>query len=595
MAVNGFSPNAGVERNANQTGYRCTESSMANGSFDDRCEGIGKQVKCQDQSVVGDSGVEDVGILDGLSAADIARLRRRVRDYEQGIQLIDQRCWNIEHECDAVKRNIHQFVEALIASLHRREEDLITKAADECTKSLEQLQLQKKELLTRLEELQGATLQREDPTRTSKDTERVCKQQGGHESAEEKVYLYPIENIHFDFYPCSEVSDLAGLGDVVVARSCPERSSAEGGGLVRAFTGLRTEFLVKTRNTKGKQVYCYGDHLSVNIRSQTDEFHVKTLVEDNRDGSYSVSYLAEREGLYDISVVLNGAPVTMPLEPVTVTPRLYSPTIPIGQQGTNPGQFRKPWGVAVNDQDLIAVADLGNNRIQVLNSGGELIHCFGKNGRGPGEFNGPCDIAWGQDGQILVSDSGNHRIQTFSSDGKFINSFGTEGNLNGELCFPHSVSSDSHGNIVVADTGNKRIQVFTPEGSFKFAIDRGLRCPMSCIFVDDHFVVSDAQDHRVKVFSASGKLVREFGAKGNTPGAFSCPVGLAVDKAGHILACDRGNSRVQLFHLDGNFHGEFGAFGCELGHFAFPCSVAVLSDGRFVVSELENGRLQVFE
>lgn len=46
--------------------------------------------------------------------------------------------------------------------------------------------------------------------------------------------------------------------------------------------------------------------------------------------------------------------------------RQFEPVLSSGQQGSAAGMLRKPWGVAANEHNEIAVSDNGNNRIRVF-------------------------------------------------------------------------------------------------------------------------------------------------------------------------------------------------------------------------------------
>ena len=70
---------------------------------------------------------------------------------------------------------------------------------------------------------------------------------------------------------------------------------------------------------------------------------------------------------------------------VEVKPRQFRPVLSFGEQILN-----LPWGVAVNEQDEIAVSNVGNHKIHLFKSDGTLKKCFGQQGAKHGEFNWPC-------------------------------------------------------------------------------------------------------------------------------------------------------------------------------------------------------------
>lgn len=54
----------------------------------------------------------------------------------------------------------------------------------------------------------------------------------------------------------------------------------------------------------------------------------------------------------------------------------------------------------------------------------------------------------------------------FYPDGQFKFAFGTKGSLDGELDLPAGVTTDRQNRIIVADKDNHRIQVFSSTGRF---------------------------------------------------------------------------------------------------------------------------------
>lgn len=92
----------------------------------------------------------------------------------------------------------------------------------------------------------------------------------------------------------------------------------------------------------------------------------------------------------------------------------------------------------------------------------------------------------------------------------------------------------------------------------------------------------------------SFQFLGEFGGKGNGPGRFRDPAGIAIDPLGHLYVADRGNDRVQKFGRDGEYASEVGSFGWEAGQFNQPSGVAVGKGGLEVyVADGRNNRIQI--
>lgn len=77
---------------------------------------------------------------------------------------------------------------------------------------------------------------------------------------------------------------------------------------------------------------------------------------------------------------------------------------------TGPGQFDAPFGVAVDAEGNVYIADTGNHRIQKLSPAGQPLAQWGSRGDGPGQFNNPLSLALDGQGNVYVAEAGNHRI-----------------------------------------------------------------------------------------------------------------------------------------------------------------------------------------
>ncbi|WP_228350759.1 6-bladed beta-propeller [Rhodocaloribacter litoris] len=70
---------------------------------------------------------------------------------------------------------------------------------------------------------------------------------------------------------------------------------------------------------------------------------------------------------------------------------------------------------------------------------------------------------------------------------------------------------------------------------------------------DGGIFVLDAGDHKIKEFSAEGKLIRSYGnGKGRGPGEFIKPVHFMVDSLGAVWVADTGDRKLVRFRADGS-------------------------------------------
>jgi len=278
-----------------------------------------------------------------------------------------------------------------------------------------------------------------------------------------------------------------------------------------------------------------------------------------------------------------------------------------GTQGSGPGQFHDPRGIAIGPEGRVYVADGGNHRVQVFDAEGNFLRMWGTQGTGPGQFQEPWGLAVAPNGEVYVADTWNHRIQVFDSEGNFLRMWGTFAQtteavgMEGQFWGPRDIAIDAEGNVYVTDTGNKRVQKFSPEGKFlgqwggkgielgKMDEPVGIAInSMGQIYIADTWnqrvqkfnsqflplaqwsveawfgqsvvnkpyiatdpqgrvYVTDPEGYQVIVFTGDGELVATFGQYGSDNQSFALPIGIDVDREGYIYVVDSGNHRVMKF------------------------------------------------
>ena len=220
------------------------------------------------------------------------------------------------------------------------------------------------------------------------------------------VRLAFVENRKFlDYVNTAEIGSLE-IRHQTKASQC----IAEGRGLQEGTVRGEARFVLTTRNVEGRQCYYKHDRVTVEIRDQQGQAcAAEVRINDNKDGSYKISYSSKDQGRYKVAVKVNGGHVLGSPFSVKVQPFQVRPVLSFGTDGSSFGMFKLPWGVAVNARDEIAVTDQSNHRVQIFSSDGKYLRTFGRKGSKNGEFNSPRGIAFHNNGNIFVVD--NRKLQ----------------------------------------------------------------------------------------------------------------------------------------------------------------------------------------
>lgn len=225
---------------------------------------------------------------------------------------------------------------------------------------------------------------------------------------------------------------------------------------------------------------------------------------------------------------------------------------PAEQMPPAPGTFVEPWGLAVDAQGQVFVADTWNHRVQKFDANGKFLLEWGSPGQigaGPDKFWGPRSIAVSPAGRVYLTDTGNKRGVAFDSNGQFLFEFGTEGE--GTLDEPVGIALDLSGKVYVADTWNRRVAVFSAEGQFlrSWPVQAWVggsldNKPYLAVDAQGRVYVTDPEGYRVLIFSSTGEPAAALGRYGSEEDAFGLPTGLALGPDGNVWLADTGNNRV---------------------------------------------------
>ena len=392
------------------------------------------------------------------------------------ITRLQSECNKIKEQVACVKKSAQNLVDNLMRVIEAKKQEIFKEVDDKAQQSIERLVEQQSDVENELQRIETLIEKTETFLKRSTNAEIVHFNTLFQEEVTGETELVDCDRKdlgHFVFFANKSLMAKAnseGVGSLkqIISQTKSSNSKAEGKGITELTVGLEAQFVLTTRNAENEQCYKQCDIITVEIKNDDDrECATEAQVQDNKDGSYNISYFAKEAGIFQTSVMVNGENVSGSSFTVQVKPRQYKPVWSFGM-------FVRPWGVAVNKRNEIAVTEEDSDLVQIFSSDGTYLRSFGKNGDQEGEFNDPTGVAYLNNGNIVVADSLNNRLQIFTTQGEYLTQIGGEGNLDHQLNYPWDLSVDSDGNIIVADSDNKLIKIFTPSGQFlrKFGVFR---------------------------------------------------------------------------------------------------------------------------
>ena len=526
--------------------------------------------------------------------------RKRAQTKRSKITKLDESLSEVQEQAARVKRNVQEFADSIITTIEAKKQEIFDDVERRTKASLQEIGKQKEEFEEQARRHESEIENTETLLKRSTSAQLMQPNELMDKLLKEENYQDDSDRDddffqEFDFVENHKLFDLVSveqIGSLKERQTRAQQSRADGKGISEAIVGLEAQLVVTTRNKKCQQCYDNNDCVTLEVSNREgDNCAAEVQVQDNKDGTYKIKYFAKETGTCSASVKVNGEHIRGSPFEVQVKPRQFRPVLSFGEQ-----ILKYPWGVAVNEQDEIAVSDTGNHKIHLFKSDGTHIRSFGGKGAQQGQLNSPCGTVYHGD-NIIVAEQVNHRVQVLSKQGEYLRHFGREVSLDHQLDSPTGLSIDSDCNIIVPDKLNKLIKIFSTDGQFlnKLGTEGSFTEPFHCIQHDNYLIVSDNGDHSVKILDRKGNFLYKFGKQGNADGEYNKPFCLSVDKAGHLLVCDSENHRIQVFDPSGKFVAKFGSKGSGIGKFKAPISAAVLSDGKIVVSDNRNSRIQIFE
>jgi len=198
-------------------------------------------------------------------------------------------------------------------------------------------------------------------------------------------------------------------------------------------------------------------------------------------------------------------------------------------------------------------------------------------------FNRPFGVAVDNEGRVFVADNLTKEIKVLNFAEKKITTFG----FNQPFNLPLDLAFDSSYNLYVVDGNRNKIIVFDQRGVglFEFGNEKNLLAP-SYIAINDkieRIYVSQGRLHQISVFDLTGKYLFKFGQPGVDNGEFAAPQGMAIDSMGNLYVADMLNSRIQIFDQNGTYLSSFKFVGNTRYPYENPKDLEFGTDGNLYI------------
>ncbi len=264
-------------------------------------------------------------------------------------------------------------------------------------------------------------------------------------------------------------------------------------------------------------------------------------------------------------------------------------------------RFAGPRNVAVDGYGFLYVADYPDHRVYRISPSGQAVviagtGAAGLNGDGPAlavKLNFPAGLAVDRNGALYIADSGNRLVRKLS--GGLISTVAGSAAGNIALGAPTGVALDAAGNLYIADAGQNRLYRRTPQGLFSIVagVDPPLAGPTRDVTVDPAGNVLFSDGRRVMRVSNLGPaaVVAGDGAFASAPedGAATLsylngPIGVSTDEFGSVYVVEERARRVRK--ING------GTIRTVVSDLVDPVSVAVDSLGGLRIAEYQANRIR---
>ena len=270
--------------------------------------------------------------------------------------------------------------------------------------------------------------------------------------------------------------------------------------------------------------------------------------------------------------------------------------VTVGKRGRVPGELYYPRTVAVDSNNSIFVAEgspllSSHVRISVFSERGEFLTSFT-----PQDMREPHGLAIHGD-YLYVTDRKLDAIFQFKMEPQFslVTKQGKEGSQIGHFKWPLNLAVSTNGDVYVADYRNNRVQILNSSlQHLRTLTEQLIHLPCDIKLTADEVYVLCADNPCVLVFSHMGDSQRSL-VSGGYQMPVTSPRFFCLDAAENIIISDLSNHRIKIFSKEGNLIKTMGEEGHQPGMLYNPTGLALTKELNLVVVSINNNfTFQIF-
>ena len=507
---------------------------------------------------------------------ELDKIMEPVEKMIEGFSIACKKVSNTRDKIGVQAGDIDKEIDRYYEELYRR----LQQQRDELKKELHEVSRQnKKEVTLQLEQMEDTQAQLESikelngAMKKGSDQETLLMKKQLVDDVKRisdsynKLDTQPVQSATMEFVPVEEYKkSMPQFGDLFYGNACafnsemlniPEMVSK----------GERVEFNVVTKDLSNMLYNKGGSKVVIQAQSSRGDV-ILVRVKDNKDGSYSASFVANQVGEVKLSVAIKGQQIKGSPFNVKVC-RNYTAFDKPSMIVDEGGRMGTPYGIAFGRDGMYAVGDCTHHCVWIFDRQDQLVRKFGTNGSGNGQFGYTYGVAFDDNNHLYVTDCSNHRVQKLDINGMYLLKFSTRATGNDHLKSPIGITVHN-GKVYVVENSGNRISVFHCDGQFSHII------------------------HCISIFTLDGNYVGKYDTRGTGREQLDCPCGIATDMYGFIFVTEHSEGRLSIFNKDGVFVHSFGSKGSGHGQFSGPRGIAISPTGEIYVCDTNNKRIQIF-